>query len=36
MATFTKPPFSVKVVWKKFQFTKKTFSEPGLTYKTVQ
>ena len=27
MATFTKPPFSLKVVWKLFQFTKIIVSE---------
>ena len=35
MATCTKPPFFVKVVWKLFQFKKIIFSEPGLRFSTI-
>ena len=30
MATFTKPPFFMKMEWKLFQFKKIIVSEPGL------
>ena len=32
MATFTKPPFFMKVVWKLFQFKKIIVCEPGLRF----
>ena len=36
MATFTKPPFSLKVVWKNFQFKKNIVSEPGLRFSEIE
>ena len=36
MATFTKPPFFLKVVWKFFQFKKIIFSEPGLRFSAIE
>ena len=36
MATFTKPLFFVKGVWKLFQFKKIIVSEPGLIFSLVE
>ena len=36
MATFTKPPFFVKVEWKLFQFKKIIVSEPGLRFLLIE